>query len=219
MPTAAVVVDKLKQLGYALSVEDGKVKYQRNEGAVGAHTQEVESLMEQAKAKKEEVIDLICGRPHVPRAIPDHVAGGTHKIHTGCGTMHFTINSDTTGPVEMFANFGKNGGCAEAYLQAVMRVASIALQYGAPMAAIAQTLKGITCPRPMLTKGKLVSSCADGIAKAIEEQLKIKLEVKNTGTALSLCPTCQDKLIPVGGCLECPGCGYRACEEGVFSQV
>ena len=106
-----------------------------------------------------------------PRPRPDVSEGMTAKIMTGCGKLYVTVNSDEHGPVELFAQLGKSGGCIAAHTEATGRLASLALQAGIDPQLVAQQLKGIRCPRPALDNGEFTLSCADGVGKALQRYL------------------------------------------------
>ena len=162
-----------------------------------------------------------------PRPRPDVSYGQTAKILTGCGNLYVTINSDDRGPVELFAQLGKSGGCVAAHTEALGRLASLALQAGIDPEMIEKQLQGIRCPRPAFDKGSITMSCADGVSKAMMMYLnrKQKHELKALATAnngkqshiKSLagscpeCPECGQMLEFQEGCVVCKGCGYSHC--------
>ena len=52
-------------------------------------------------------------------------------MNTGHGKMYVTINRDEGGnPFEVFANLGKAGGCDSAQMEAICKLASMALRAG-----------------------------------------------------------------------------------------
>ena len=108
-----------------------------------------------------------------PRERPKLIQGVTGKVDSGCGALYVTINRDRFGPFEMFANLGKSGGCAAAQIEALARLASLAMRSGIDPYQVAKQLKGIRCPNPQL--GPLgmgeesVLSCPDGMGRALEK--------------------------------------------------
>ena len=92
---------------------------------------------------------------------PDVLVGKTIRLRTSCGWIYITHNTH-----EVFINLGKAGGCAATQTEAIGRLISLALQYHIPIEEITQQLKGIQCSVP---NGD-VKSCADAIAKALEEK-------------------------------------------------
>ncbi|RKZ26485.1 ribonucleotide-diphosphate reductase subunit alpha [bacterium] len=170
---------------------------------------------------------------------PPLMQGMTFKISTGCGNLYVTINEDKYGPFEIFSHLGKTGGCAASQSEALSRVISLALRSGIPANAIINQLKGIRCPNPIWDRGKMILSCPDGIAKALEwaveyhEQRQGQLfpdessnaeehlvdtaqveqsesENKDKGSYV-LCPECGSTMYVAEGCATCPACGYSKC--------
>lgn len=161
-----------------------------------------------------------------PRPRPDVSFGTTAKILTGCGNLYVTINSDETGPVELFAQLGKSGGCVAAHTEALGRLASLALQAGVDPEMVNTQLRGIRCPRPAFDKGCITLSCADGVAKALQMHLNHKTDkkdlkkltngdnesyIKNLAGNCPECPECGQMLEFQEGCVVCRGCGYSQC--------
>ena len=171
-----------------------------------------------------------------PRPRPQVVTGTTTKITTGCGNLYITINEDEGGyPFEVFMQIGKAGGCAASQLEAIGRLASLALRSGVDLKSIIDQLRGIRCPSPSWNEDGRIFSCADAIARVIEsrlgkarkpEQIKedagqkplqqettnINTQVK-TKTIVGVCPDCGSALRHEEGCVVCasPGCGYTRC--------
>ena len=165
-----------------------------------------------------------------PRQRPDSTIGVTKKINTGCGHLYVTINTDERGVCEIFTQMGKVGGCASAQLEAIARLISLALRSNIKVESIAKQIRAIRCPSPMWSKGKMILSCADGIANALEEfiakdgnGLKNMLtysEPSNSQTESSnppagglgaTCPECGASVEFKEGCKTCPFCGWSKC--------
>ncbi len=158
-----------------------------------------------------------------PRPRPDVSEGMTAKIMTGCGKLYVTVNSDEHGPVELFAQLGKSGGCIAAHTEATGRLASLALQAGIDPQLVAQQLKGIRCPRPALDNGEFTLSCADGVGKALQRYLDKREQqtkpesaraaaahaVATAMVAASSAISKQESHVKTlaGNCPECPECG------------
>lgn len=169
-----------------------------------------------------------------PRERPNLTFGMTDKIQTGCGPLYVTINTDEEGLCEVFARMGKSGGCATSQAEATGRMISIALRAGVDINSIIEQLKGIRCPAPSFSKGGVILSCSDAIAKVLERN-KTKIpelvDIKNGNKSLSkeeqeelekniskldigICPECPDcgsMLEFKEGCAMCNSCGFSRC--------
>ena len=170
-----------------------------------------------------------------PRKRPSRVQGITEKVHTGHGNMYVTINFDEEGePFEVFSNLGKAGGCDSAQLEAISRLASLALRSGIDPNEIIDQLRGITCC-PAWNDGELVKSGPDAVALVLSRHLKVAeiqpeavgpsleaqpalfKQVGNNGNGqskgeyLGRCPECNGLLSFQEGCVTCHGCGYNRC--------
>jgi ribonucleoside-diphosphate reductase alpha chain len=162
-----------------------------------------------------------------PRNRPEITQGVTQKVETGCGHMYVTINSDEHGACEVFIQMGKVGGCASAQLEAIARLASLALRSNLKLESLIRQLKGIRCQSPMWNKGKMITSCGDAVGQALEQYLSMKLNGSHKFTGLSIkspdvedfgsqrmfsnCPECGSSIEHLEGCLKCPSCGWSKC--------
>lgn len=162
-----------------------------------------------------------------PRNRPEITQGYTQKIETGCGHMYVTINSDEFGACEIFIQMGKVGGCASAQLEAIARLASLALRSNLKVESLVRQLKGIRCQSPMWNKGKMITSCGDAVGHALEQYLALNLngnhnpidikvntiEVEEHGAQrlIASCPDCGSSIEHLEGCLKCPTCGWSKC--------
>ncbi|MEM3504616.1 MAG: TSCPD domain-containing protein [Archaeoglobaceae archaeon] len=106
-----------------------------------------------------------------PRRRPRVVPGLTVEVKTGCGTITVTINYDEQGIVDVFARFGKTGSCGASQLEAISRLLSLAFRCGIDSDEILKSLKGIRCCSPFFNNGTQILSCADAIAKVLEQFL------------------------------------------------
>ncbi|UFS70352.1 TSCPD domain-containing protein [Geomonas sp. RF6] len=97
-----------------------------------------------------------------PQALP----GRTFEMHTHCGKLYLTVNRDPqTGQVmEVFARFGKSGGCGAAIMDGLTRVISYALRSGMEPKQAVKALTGIQCHMGPQT-------CLNAVAKAIQDAL------------------------------------------------
>ncbi len=129
--------------------------------------------------------------PIGPRDRGDVTSGITRRIRTGCGKLYVTINMDENGPVELFSQMGKAGGCAASQSEAISRLVSLALRSNIRPEAIVKELKGISCHRIVWQGGSRILSCADAIGQTIEWYIDENIHAQNmksTDTILSIEP-------------------------------
>ncbi len=162
-----------------------------------------------------------------PRNRPEITQGITQKIETGCGHMYVTINSDEFGACEIFVQMGKVGGCASAQLEAIARLASLALRSNLKLESLVRQLKGIRCQSPMWNKGKMITSCGDAVGQALDQYLAMNLNGNQQLSSITVktsepeeygsqrmianCPECGGSIEHLEGCLKCPSCGWSKC--------
>jgi len=163
----------------------------------------------------------------MPRKRPAVTHGITQKMETGCGHMYVTVNSDEHGACEIFVQMGKVGGCASAQLEAIARLASLSLRSNIRIDSIIRQLKGIRCQSPMWNRGKIITSCGDAVAQALEIYLTDyhngnspvisfvyddePVTNENRRPHQALCPECKTTIEHLEGCLKCPHCGWTKC--------
>jgi ribonucleoside-diphosphate reductase alpha chain len=172
------------------------------------------------------VKEHVNGTRVAPRHRPEVTTGITRRVESGCGHLYVTINSDSDGPCEVFTQMGKVGGCASAQLEAIARLTSLCLRSNVKVSSIINQLQGIRCPSPMWSKGEMVTSCADGVAKALKTYLDLETDLPVVEPAASAktaapasasrgmsatCPDCGSAIEHVEGCLKCPSCGWSKC--------
>jgi ribonucleoside-diphosphate reductase alpha chain len=133
----------------------------------------------------------------------------------GCGTLFVTVNRDSQGLCEVFANLGKAGGCPS-QSEAMCRVVSAALRCDVNPKVLIEQLKDIRClstiAQRKTNKEIDVLSCPDAIARAIEDGLIEECELPGT-YPLNKCPDCGQLLRREAGCSYCNNddCGYFRC--------
>ena len=177
----------------------------------------------------------------VPKERPRQVQGITERVHTGHGNMYVTINFREEGkPFEVFTTLGKAGGCDSAQLEAISRLASLALRSGVGAEDVVEQLRGITCC-PFWDEGTLVRSGPDAVALALQrymdgnagrsetaepqarqlqfvpEPMYLNGNGNGNGNGASVptarkCPECNTPVIFQEGCLMCISCGWNKCE-------
>jgi ribonucleoside-diphosphate reductase alpha chain len=152
-----------------------------------------------------------------PRKRAKTTSGVTERVTTGCGYIYVTVNSDEEGICEVFSTLGKAGGCAQAQLEAICRLISLALRSGVDVASVVRQLRGIRCPSIAWEEGKSILSCADAIASVLEKHTtgyEGKPRAEDYGLVKNLagqCPDCGNLLVYQEGCFVCPSCGYTKC--------
>jgi ribonucleoside-diphosphate reductase alpha chain len=153
----------------------------------------------------------------IPRKRPKVVTGTTQAMTTGCGHLYVTVNEDEQGlPFEVFNHIGKGGGCAGSQSEAIGRLVSLALRCNIAPEQIAKQLKGISCHQPIWADGGKISSCADAIAKAIENYVRQKpdggiLKSSDHAMFIGACPECGGAVEHESGCAVCHDCGFTRC--------
>jgi ribonucleoside-diphosphate reductase alpha chain len=177
----------------------------------------------------------------VMRDRPRQIQGITERVHTGHGNMYVTINFQEEGkPFEVFSTLGKAGGCDSAQLEAISRLASLALRSGVGAEDVVEQLKGITCC-PFWDEGTLVRSAPDAVALALQRYIEGSAQEKEPAETKAVqlqfvpepmyhngngnsnghgaaaptarkCPECNTPVIYQEGCLMCISCGWNKCE-------
>ncbi len=119
---------------------------------------------------------------------PERLDGTNTKIRMPCGSFYIIIGIDAKGnPREVFGEGSKQGTC-RAWIEAGSRLATKLLEDG-QWEEVIDALKGIRCPACERTKGKLVitnkdevarhpQSCGDAIAKELERVIDERKEKK-----------------------------------------
>lgn len=148
-----------------------------------------------------------------PRVRPRTTGGQTSKFRMGCGTLFVTVNRDTEGICEVFANLGKAGGCPS-QTEATCRAISAALRSGVDPAVMIDQLQGIRCMSTAVArksnKDVDVMSCPDAIARALQEILG----PNEVAERIPFRRTCQECGHPVrweANCEVCDFCGHSNC--------
>ena len=172
-----------------------------------------------------------------PKDRPRQIQGITERVHTGHGNMYVTINFQEEGkPFEVFSTLGKAGGCDSAQLEAISRLASLALRSGVSVEDVVEQLRGITCC-PFWDEGTLVRSGPDAVALALQRYIEGNAEETEQAESKAVqmqfvpepmyhngnghggaaptarkCPDCNTPVIYQEGCLMCISCGWNKCE-------
>ena len=166
----------------------------------------------------------IAGLRTAPMERPRAMNGITERFRTGHGNMYITLNFGETGdPFEIFAVLGKAGGCDSAQLEAVSRLASLALRSNVNPREIIYNLRGITCC-PAWDDGTQIQSAPDAMAHMLQRHWEktdgTEGEGENSAGVYSAavygrvrCPDCNGPVEFQEGCETCwtPGCGWTRC--------
>jgi len=154
------------------------------------------------------------------------VAGYTRRIKAPEGTANITVNSDESGPMEVFINVGRAGSDIAALAEAMGRLLSLCLRLPSPippserMELIATQLRGIGGSRSIGFGAERVLSLPDAVAQALAWHLEqgigasapapASAPARSTG---NICPACGSGGLYVleEGCRKCHGCGHSEC--------
>ncbi len=101
---------------------------------------------------------------------PVQTKGPTICKKIGCGKIYVTDCSEGEYKEVFFRPPGKAGGCPAAMLQALAKVASLALRAGVTKDELIRIWKNIGCPHPIWDGPVQMLSCPDAIAKALEKK-------------------------------------------------
>lgn len=95
-----------------------------------------------------------------PQALPGH----TVEVSTHCGKLYLTVNTDpdTGRIIEVFARFGKAGGCGSAIMDGITRITSYALRDGLPVERVIKAFAGIGCHHG-------ANTCINAVAEVLRE--------------------------------------------------
>ena len=150
----------------------------------------------------------------VKRERPKALKGCTHQMQTGCGPLYVTINEDKNGLFELFTTMGKAGGCAASQSEAIGRMVSLAWRSGVQARQVIKQLLGISCHCPSGFGDNRVTSCADAVAKAIQNHMMengYDIDTETPRHERGACPECGGIVEHEGGCSVCHVCGYSEC--------
>jgi len=138
------------------------------------------------------------------------LSGKTLQYASGCGTLYITVNFDESGKIiEVLAN--PNGGGCNASIEAMCRLASVALRNNHPVTDIIRQLRKVNpCVAAGKNKQAEGKSCADIIGRCLAEHLKDqgKPEIKQSGP---VCPDCGAPVAYADGCRRCTECSWSKC--------
>jgi len=180
----------------------------------GSRDEQVLSTAKKEEQAPVEVAAPIEDKKAFKRNRPKALKGSTHQMQTGCGPLYITINEDETGLFELFTTMGKAGGCAASQSEAIGRMVSLAWRSGVQARQVVKQLMGISCHCPSGFGENRVLSCADAVAKAIQDHLidsGYEISAAKTHQERGACPECGGIVEHEGGCSVCHVCGYSEC--------
>ena len=107
-----------------------------------------------------------------PRVQPQSCPSMTYERYTHMGHTYITVVWDDEGPdalpIAVLGRVSKANPCLGSEVEAIGRLLSIAMRYGAPIEAVAHQLYGITC-EPHWNNGVQIKSVADAFASVLNE--------------------------------------------------
>ncbi len=107
-----------------------------------------------------------------PRIQAKSCPSNTYDRYTHMGKIYITVVWDDEGPdalsIAVLGRVSKSNPCLGSEVEAIGRLASIAMRYGAPIEAVAHQLFGITC-EPYWNNGVQIKSVADAFASVLNQ--------------------------------------------------
>lgn len=144
---------------------------------------------------------------------PEVLTGKTVRMESPLGRMYVTITEEDGEPQEVFIAVSKAGASVAADMEAVGRLASLALRSGIPATDLYKQLRGISTDKAVGFGLNKVLSGPDAIAQALA---KVYPKVLN-GYAPDEeehqlpCPECGTTMLFEGNCWHCSVCGFSNC--------
>jgi ribonucleoside-diphosphate reductase alpha chain len=153
--------------------------------------------------------------------LPDERQSITHKFRVGDQEGYLTVGLYPDGrPGELFVKINKEGSMVSGLMDAVAKIASIALQFGVPLSELAPKMRN-TRFEPYGPTGNPDIPWATSIVDYVFHWLQRKFATDEDGshsgsTAANEpsgigCPDCGSVLAYQEGCLVCRSCGYNRC--------
>ncbi len=164
------------------------------------------------------------GRPSPFReTLPDERRSVTHKFRVGDQEGYLTVGLYPDGrPGELFVKINKEGSTVSGLMDAVAKVASIALQYGVPLQDLAPKMRNTRFDPAGPTGNREIpwaTSVVDYVFHWLERKFLGEASPSDAaarpaepGESSGLgCPECGALLAYQEGCLVCRSCGYNKC--------
>ncbi len=169
------------------------------------------------------------------KSTPIMARGVRLKKKCDLGSVYTSIFYEAgDGPVEVFVTLGKSGGFMAGAAEAIGRLGSLSLKYGASLDEIADNLVGISCGQKIGLGNGTVLSMFDAVGKSLleisrGEQLdmfagekdsidtnaleNLRVERAALESKVLSCPDCGSPLRAEEGCFKCTNefCGYSKC--------
>ena len=185
-----------------------------------------------AKEKTEENVVVL---PPKKKITPVMARGVRLKKKCDLGSVYTSIFYEAgDGPIEVFVTLGKSGGFMAGAAEAIGRLASLSLKYGAGLDEIADEMVGISCGQKIGLGNGTVLSMFDAVGKSLleisrGEQLNmfacekdsidtsalenVRVERAVLESKVISCPDCGSPLRAEEGCFKCTNefCGYSKC--------
>lgn len=185
-------------------------------------------ILKKKEDKKEEIkIDEI-KRGTVIKHDDNNLIGLKRTVMSGCGRVHVSAFFDKNNGefAELFLGKGSTGGCYSS-LNGLARMVSLSARAGVSIDDIYEQLTSANaCPsytlRTATKKDTSVGNCCpSAIGRALKDMYdeiqnyvisnKKKEVIETKEDDESKCPSCGEKLLHSGGCVECKSCGYSKC--------
>jgi len=158
---------------------------------------------------------------HLPvrEFLPDERQSITHKFRVGDQEGYLTVGLYPDGrPGELFVKINKEGSMVSGLMDAVAKLASIALQFGVPVKDLAPKMRN-TRFEPYGPTGNpeipWATSVVDYVFHWLERKFGVEDETDAKGGSREPsgigCPDCGSVLAYQEGCLVCHSCGYNRC--------
>jgi ribonucleoside-diphosphate reductase alpha chain len=169
--------------------------------------------------------------PH-RETLPDERRSITHKFRVGDQEGYLTVGLYPDGrPGELFVKINKEGSMVSGLMDAVAKLASIALQYGVPLPDLAPKMRNTRFEPYGPTGNREIpwaTSVVDYVFHWLERKFGLEEGKKEEGAGLGDvewkmdggrgaepsgigCPDCGAVLAYQEGCLVCRSCGYNRC--------
>jgi ribonucleoside-diphosphate reductase alpha chain len=158
---------------------------------------------------------------HLParEVLPDERQSITHKFRVGDQEGYLTVGLYPDGrPGELFVKINKEGSMVSGLMDAVAKLASIALQFGVPLKDLAPKMRN-TRFEPYGPTGNpeipWATSVVDYVFHWLERKFGVEDDTDAPGGSREPsgigCPDCGSVLAYQEGCLVCRSCGYNRC--------